>query len=144
MYNLFITLSANPTYVFLVFSFVLIANCPPGTYQTMRVDTQLSADDSQSSIVVPQCTQCPVGYYQPDQGQISCDKCPLGSTSTTPGSRTCLCAPHHYSSTGYIPCSPCPVGSYSLTTGSTNCTDCSISSLNISTFLCPTVSTTSK
>ena len=31
-----------------------------------------------------------MGYYQPDQGQISCDMCPPGSTSTTPGSTSCL------------------------------------------------------
>ena len=69
-----------------------VDNCPPGTYHghTTRDDTQLSADDSQSSIVVPQCTECPVGYYQPDQGQISCDMCPPGSASTTPGSTSCL------------------------------------------------------
>ena len=103
------------------------ANCPPGTYQTTRVDTQLSADESQSSIVIPQCTECPVGYYQADQGQINCDKCPPGSTSITSGSRSCLCAAHHHSSTGYIPCTPCPQGSYSLANGSTACVNCSMS-----------------
>ena len=122
------------------------ANCPPGTYQTTRVDTQLSADDSQSSIVVPQCTDCPVGYYQPDQGQISCDKCPPGSTSLTKGSRTCilLCRPHHYSSNGYEPCTPCPPGSYTLVNGSTACIDCSMLSTNVPTSICPPINTTSK
>ena len=50
----------------------------------------MSANDNQSSIVGPQCMECPMGYYQPDQGQISCNMCPHGSTSTTPGSISCL------------------------------------------------------
>ena len=117
---------------------MLTANCPPGTYQT--------TDDSQNSVVVPQCTECPVGYYQPDQGQTNCELCPLGSTSTTPGSTSCLCTPHHYSNTGYIPCTPCPQGTYSLSDGSTACTDCNMSSPNVPTSLCPgsVISTTSK
>ena len=124
----------------------LTANCPPGTYQTTRVDTQLSAVDSQSRIVVPQCIECPVGYYQPDQGQITCDICPPGSTSITQGSRSCLflCAPHYYSSTGYEPCTSCPQGSYALTYGSTACIDCSMASTDVATSICPIVSTTSK
>ena len=127
-------------------NFVLTVNCPPGTYQTTRVDRQLSADESQSSIVVPQCTECPVGYYQPDQGQISCDKCPLGSTSFTKGSRSCVpwCAPNYYSSTGYEPCSPCTQGSYTLVNGSTACINCSVSSTNVPASICPVVSITSK
>ena len=106
----------------------------------------MSADDSQSSIAVPQCKECPVGYYQPDQGQANCDICPPGSTSTTLGSTNCLCAPHHYSSTGYIPCTPCPQGTYSLADGSTACTNCSVSSPNYPTSKCsdPVISTTSK
>ena len=68
-----------------------VGSCPPGTYhgQTTQDGTQLLANDSQSSIVVPQCTECPVGYYQPDQGQTSCEICPPGSTSTTTGSTSC-------------------------------------------------------
>ena len=127
-------------------SFSSTVNCPPGTYQTTRIDTQLSADDSQSSIVVPQCTECPVGYYQPDQGQTSCDMCPPGSTSTTTGSTSCLCAPHHYSNTGYSPCTPCPQGTYSLIDGSTACINCNILSADVPTSICPVISitTTSK
>ena len=120
------------------------ANCPPGTYQTTRVDTQLSDDDSQSRIVVPQCTECPVRYYQLDQGQISCDMCPPGSTSTTPRSTSCLCAAHHYSSTGYMPCTRCPQGTYSLADGSTICINCNMSSTDVPTSICPVTSTTSK
>ena len=125
---------------------LLTANCPPGTYQTTRVDTQLLADGSQNSIVVPQCTECPVGYYLPDQGQTNCEMCPPGSTSTTPGSTNCLCAPHHYSNTGYIPCTPCPQGTYSLTDGSTACINCNMSSSNVPISICPgpVISTTSK
>ena len=127
-------------------TFVLTVNCPPGTYQTTRVDRQLSADESQNSIIVPQCTKCPVGYYQPDQGQISCDECPPGSTSITIGSRSCVlwCTPNYYSSTGYEPCSPCPQGSYTLINGSTACINCSMSSINVPTSICPVISTTSK
>ena len=125
---------------------LLTADCPPGTYQTTRIDTQLSAGDSQSNIVVPQCTECPAGYYQPDQGQTSCDMCPPGSTSTTIGSTSCLCAPNHYSSTGYIPCTPCPQGAYSLADGSTVCINCSMASTDVPTSICPVISitTTSK
>lgn len=125
---------------------ILAANCHPGTYQTTRVDTQLSDDDAQSNIIVPQCTECPVGYYQPNQGQISCDKCPPGSTSLTEGSRSCVlsCPPNYYSSTGYEPCSICPQGSYTLINGSTACINCSMSSSNVPTSLCPVISTTSK
>ena len=126
--------------------FVVTANCPPGTYQTTRIDTQLSADDSQSSVIVPQCTECPVGYYQRDQGQTNCDKCPFGSTSLTTGSRNCVlwCPPHYYSNTGYEPCSPCPQGSYALVNASTACTNCSMSSVNVPTSICPIISTTSE
>ena len=122
---------------------MLTANCAPGTYQTTRVDTQLSADDSQSSIVVPQCTKCPVGYYQPDQGQISCDECPPGSTSFTTGSRSCVvwCPPSYYSSTRYEPCTPCPQGTYTLVNGSTACLNCSMSSSDVPTSICPAVTT---
>ena len=125
-------------------SFTFTVNCPPGTYQTTRIDRQLSADDSQSSIVVPQCTECPVGYYQPDQGQISCDKCPDGSTTLTRGSRRCLCAQNHYSSTGYEPCTPCPQRSYTLSNASTACISCSMASTNFPTSICLSVPTTSK
>ena len=123
--------------------FLLTANCPPGTYQTTRVDTRLSAVDSQSRIVVPQCTECPVGYYQSDQGQITCDICPPGSTSITQGSRSCilLCAPHYYSSTGFEPCTPCPEGSYALANGSTTCSNCNTSSTDVPTSICPIIST---
>ena len=119
--------------------FLLAANCPPGSYQTTQVDTQLS-NDGQSSIV-PQCTECPVGYYQPDQGQVSCEQCPPGSTSITEGSRSCLplCAPHYYSSAGVEPCTPCPQGTYTLANGSTACINCSVLSTDVPTSICPTV-----
>ena len=128
---------------YVILFLLLTANCPPGTYQTTRVDTRLSAVDSQSRIVVPQCTECPVGYYQSDQGQITCDICPPGSTSITTGSRSCilLCAQHYYSSTGFEPCTPCPEGSYALANGSITCINCNTSSTDAPTSICPIIST---
>ena len=130
------------------FTSILAVNCPPGTYQTTRVDRQLLDDDAQSNVIVPQCSECPVGYYQPNQGQNSCDKCPPGFTSFTEKSRSCVssCPPNYYSSTGYEPCTICPQGSYTLINGSTACINCSMSSVNVNvpTSIHPVASTTSK
>ncbi|XP_071954483.1 uncharacterized protein [Antedon mediterranea] len=53
----------------------ICVNCPPGSY---RGNNNLPAI----------CQLCPIGFYQPQEGQTTCLKCD-GNTKTDVGSRTC-------------------------------------------------------
>jgi len=76
--------------------------------------------------ITPECVTCSVGYYQDEQSQTICKKCPVGYTTITTGSRNCvkLCSPGNFSENGMEPCKPCPSGMYSTNLGSTSCFNC--------------------
>ncbi|KAK6624931.1 hypothetical protein RUM44_011795 [Polyplax serrata] len=53
--------------------------CPAGTYGKKDVGTGLS---------LAPCTPCPIGFFQPRNGQTSCQNCPDGYTTVRPGTNT--------------------------------------------------------
>jgi len=76
--------------------------------------------------VTPECVSCSVEYYQDEQGQTTCKKCPLGYTSLITGARFCVkqCSPGNFSESGLEPCMACPIGTNSTGFGSTSCFNC--------------------
>ena len=59
-------------------------SCPPGSYQILTNERLVNDDGTVIQYVEPKCMECPIGYYQDEQGQPRCKKCPPGySTSTT-------------------------------------------------------------
>ena len=86
-------------------------------------------DERVVQLTTPECVSCSIGYYQDEQGQTSCKKCPAGYTTNTDSARfksNCikLCSPGNFSENGLEPCKPCPSGMYSIGMGSTSCFDC--------------------
>ena len=80
-------------------------------------------------LITPQCVTCSVGYYQDEQSQTTCKRCPDGHTTLTIGARfksSCvkLCSPGNFSESGIEPCMACPNGMYSTGMGSTSCFNC--------------------
>ena len=79
--------------------------------------------------ITPECVSCSIGYYQDEQGQTTCKRCPVGYKTTITGARfksNCikLCSPGNFSNNGLEPCKPCPSGMYSVGMGSTSCFNC--------------------
>ena len=50
-----------------------LANCPSGRYNNKTAGN---------------CTKCPKGFYQDEEKQTACKKCPAGSTTMSEGSIT--------------------------------------------------------
>ncbi|XP_033104655.1 sushi, von Willebrand factor type A, EGF and pentraxin domain-containing protein 1-like [Anneissia japonica] len=76
--------------------------CEPGTYSATGLAT---------------CKSCPIGMYQDERRQSSCNSCPNGTTTWTFGTKRVedcqgTCLPGTFSVTGILPCDPCPVGYY--------------------------------
>lgn len=72
---------------------------------------------------------CPVGFYQPNEGQSACIRCPAGTLCASTG----LAAPVVCPAGQYCPSSsvstaaqavPCPAGTYSPFTGGASAADC--------------------
>ena len=111
--------------------FLIVAvSCPPGSYQTSVVQRRLDDNGNVAQLIRPECVTCSVGYYQDEQGQTTCKKCPDSHTTLTTGTHfmsDCvkLCSPGNFSENGIEPCMACPNGMYSTGMGSTSCFDCS-------------------
>ena len=80
-------------------------------------------------LIRPECVTCSIGYYQDEQSQTTCKKCPDGHTTLTTGARFksgCikLCSPGNFSDNGMEPCMACPNGMHSTGMGSTSCFNC--------------------
>lgn len=92
-------------------------NCPYGEYNNMSNG---------------QCIKCPKGFYQDEEKQTSCKKCPTGSTTLSVGSVAAsdckaLCDKGSYSKDGLMPldgCAKCPQGSFQDLNGKTSCKIC--------------------
>ncbi|XP_071963390.1 uncharacterized protein [Antedon mediterranea] len=88
----------------------ICVNCPPGSY---RGNNNLPAV----------CQQCPVGFYQPKEGQTECLKCD-GYINSDVGSRHCLnCPPGSYRGKDAV-CEQCAHGFYQPKRGQTECLKC--------------------
>ena len=90
---------------------------------------EIDNDGRVVQFITPECVRCTIGYYQDEQGQIACKKCPVGYTTEITGARfksNCvkLCSPGNFSENGKEPCKLCPSGMYSIGMGSTSCFDC--------------------
>ena len=74
------------------------------------------------------CEQCPLGFYQDEDGKSDCKICPAGEVSNKVGSVSCKqCRPGSYSvSDGQTHCKLCPENSYSSMVGSSydSCIQC--------------------
>ena len=93
------------------------------------VQRQLNDNGNVAQLIRPECVTCSIGYYQDEQGQTTCKKCPDGHTTLTTGGRfmsDCvkLCSAGNFSENGIQPCMACPNGMYSTGMGSTSCFDC--------------------
>jgi hypothetical protein len=86
--------------------------CTPGYFQ-------------QSTENFPECTACPIGYYQNMSGQTYCIKCFGNSSTTSSGTKSagrCLCPSDNFGD-GWSTCSKCPDSSGS-NAGARNSTEC--------------------
>jgi len=81
----------------------------------------------------PTCQECPVGFFQDDEGMTECEPCPefhstLQSGSTKQSQCLSQCVAGHFSITGLNspgdPCQPCPLGTYNDVNGSSECETC--------------------
>ena len=81
-------------------------------------------DGHVTQYVIPKCVHCPVGYYQNEQGHVTCKQC---SSALTSGAKECLaqCSPGEYSQNGLQPCLPCSNETHSFINGSMTCYNCS-------------------
>nr|XP_033783767.1 signal peptide, CUB and EGF-like domain-containing protein 2 isoform X3 [Geotrypetes seraphini] len=78
------------------------------------------------------CILCPSGTYQDEEGQITCETCPIPENHAAPktiGARNISecggqCSPGEYSSDGFKPCLSCPSGTYQPDSGRTSCFPC--------------------
>ncbi|KFD52311.1 hypothetical protein M513_06874, partial [Trichuris suis] len=75
------------------------------------------------------CELCPVGWFQHEPGQLSCQRCAQDSTTTGPGAsrRTdCKksCSPGHFYGLSRGQCEPCGFGFYQPASGSFQCIRC--------------------
>ncbi|XP_077982203.1 sushi, von Willebrand factor type A, EGF and pentraxin domain-containing protein 1-like [Glandiceps talaboti] len=75
------------------------------------------------------CMNCSVGYYQTNQGGLSCVRCPDGKSTVSVASTSqddciSLCSPGQYSSNGLSPCQPCPLHHFQPYSQQTDCMDC--------------------
>ncbi|XP_035698663.1 sushi, von Willebrand factor type A, EGF and pentraxin domain-containing protein 1-like [Branchiostoma floridae] len=104
--------------------------CPYGTVP--RYNTQSCASCSTGTFydeAVHECTECPRGQYQDQDGQLECKTCPPG-TSTVQTAATSvldckgLCPPGKYSATGLEPCSTCQINTFQPGIGKTFCNRC--------------------
>jgi len=108
---------------------ILTVSCPPGSYQVLTNERLVDEDGHVTQFIAPKCTECPIGYYQDEQGQPRCKKCPPGYSTIITGVRQQSdfikqCSPGMFSRTGVEPCVKCPRGTYSTTNGSTFCFSC--------------------
>ncbi|GIY05897.1 sushi, von Willebrand factor type A, EGF and pentraxin domain-containing protein 1 [Caerostris extrusa] len=76
-----------------------------------------------------ECLDCPLGFYQEVEGQISCERCPDGMTTEYGRVRNIteckgICLPGTYSPTRVETCLACPVGTYQELKGQTSCNVC--------------------
>ena len=104
-------------------------SCPSGSYQISMLQRKIDNDGRVVQLTTPECVSCSIGYYQDEQGQTSCKKCPVGYTTITDSARfksNCikLCSPGTFSENGLEPCKPCPSGMYSIGMGSISCFNC--------------------
>ena len=90
------------------------------------VQRELDEDGNVVQRMAPKCVSCLTGYYQDEQSQITCKKCPDGHTTLTTGKSSCvkLCSPGNFSENGIEPCIACPSGMYSTGMGSISCFSC--------------------
>ena len=112
-----------------MYFFIIIVSCPPGSFQIPVVQRELDGNGNVVQLITPQCVTCSVGYYQDEQSQTTCKKCPGNHTTLTTGARfksSCvkLCSPGNFSESGIEPCMACPSGMYSTGMGSTSCFNC--------------------
>ncbi|XP_038057936.1 sushi, von Willebrand factor type A, EGF and pentraxin domain-containing protein 1-like isoform X3 [Patiria miniata] len=88
--------------------------CPTGTYH-----------DIEGGV----CQDCSAGFYQDSEGQMSCLRCPQGTTTRRKGSKypedcKAPCPMGTYSASGLVTCMACPRGAYQPYRGSTYCLPC--------------------
>jgi len=108
---------------------ILTVSCPPGSYQVLTHERLVDDDGRVNRFMAPKCIECPIGYYQDEQGQPRCKKCPPGYSTITTGVRQQSdfikqCPPGMFSRTGVEPCVKCPRGTHSITNGSAFCFSC--------------------
>ncbi|XP_065060118.1 uncharacterized protein LOC135687479 [Rhopilema esculentum] len=114
--------------------------CPRGSIK-YQVDNWISIDHycyncptghfaNSSSLL---CQECPVGFFQDDEGMSECEPCPASYSTQGKGSKhpsDCIakCAAGTFSPTGLedslVPCKPCPISTFSELNGSTECQAC--------------------
>ncbi|XP_028649590.1 signal peptide, CUB and EGF-like domain-containing protein 2 isoform X2 [Erpetoichthys calabaricus] len=78
------------------------------------------------------CILCPAGTYQDEEGQLSCQSCPIAGDAGGPkiiGARNISecggqCFPGEFSLDGFKPCQSCPLGTYQPEAGRTSCFPC--------------------
>ena len=89
---------------------------------------QREVDDNGNVVqrITSECVTCSVGYYQDEQSESTCKRCPDGHITLTTGAPSCLklCSPGNFSEDGIEPCMACPNGMYSTGMGSTSCFNC--------------------
>jgi hypothetical protein len=100
------------------------------------------------------CTACPLGQYQPNEGQTRCFTCDSGSFSDNAGAAVCTpCAAGLFGNTtglssctpctigtftditGQIACEPCPAATYAPAEGSTTCASCPSQPSSMASFI---------
>ena len=75
------------------------------------------------------CTLCPRGFYQDQDRQGSCKRCPSGTFTRSEGSKSVdecvpVCGYGTYSPTGLVPCLECPRNSYTHAPPAAGFTEC--------------------
>ncbi|KAK7501166.1 hypothetical protein BaRGS_00007651, partial [Batillaria attramentaria] len=81
------------------------------------------------NVVLRECRSCPVGTYQPREGQVACLVCPEKTSTSTEHARSdadcrAQCLPGSISPTGLERCETCEEGSYQPKYAQTTCLPC--------------------
>ena len=99
-------------------------DCPAGP--TFRQTTGHVPTSRASWAGRSDCSDCPYGTFQPEEGQTACrENCSLGHGTEESGRAACLPCPHgKYSDmSNFSTCTVCPFGKYQDQTGQTKCRD---------------------
>ncbi|XP_012942656.1 uncharacterized protein LOC101855048 [Aplysia californica] len=75
------------------------------------------------------CEECEIAYYQDEEGQEACKKCPNDTTTLQKGSTVetdcrVVCDPGYFRNDSINECMPCPIGQFQGSKGSNSCIPC--------------------
>jgi len=114
-----------------------VPGCPPGQHCKNVTNGQCAIDSTGSVLceacpagrnskltnIQDNCDACEAGTYQRSKGQMSCEKCAHGKSSSTGAEECKRCEPGQYQQPGHR-CQDCNTGRYSKLGFATACTVC--------------------